>query len=76
MRQQSLPQHTVLDTKCVAISVTDTDLSGIEFPLVGEFEVGANGGYVTADGTKVGGFPGRYIKINCGGPGDTTRGER
>jgi len=43
----------------------DVDLSGITFPLVEEFKVGARGGYVTVDGSAVAGFPQRNIKIMC-----------
>ena len=45
----------------------DVDLSGMIFPLVEEFKVGAKGGYVTVDGKAVAGFPDRSIKIMCGG---------
>jgi len=41
----------------------DVDLSGMVFPLVEEFKVGAAGGYVTVDGSAVSGFPDRNIKI-------------
>ena len=43
----------------------DVDLSGMTFPLVEEFKVGARGGYVTVDGTAIAGFPDRNIKIMC-----------
>jgi hypothetical protein len=43
----------------------DVDLSGMIFPLVEEFKVGARGGYVTVDGSAVAGFPQRNIKIMC-----------
>lgn len=43
----------------------DVDLSGMVFPLVEEFKVGAKGGYVTVDGKAVAGFPDRAIKIMC-----------
>ena len=43
----------------------DVDLSGMTFPLVEEFKVGARGGYVTVDGSAVNGFPQRNIKIMC-----------
>lgn len=46
----------------------DTDVSGLVFPLVEEFKVGAIGGYVTVDGAAVTGFPDRNIKIKCAGP--------
>ena len=46
----------------------DTDVSGLVFPLVEEFKVGARGGFVTVDGTTVGGFPDRNIKIKVEGP--------
>ena len=45
----------------------DVDLSGMVFPLVEEFKVGASGGYVTVDGCAVAGFPDRNIKIKCAG---------
>ena len=45
----------------------DVDLSGMVFPLVEEFKVGARGGYVTVDGSAVAGFPARNIKIMCEG---------
>jgi hypothetical protein len=43
----------------------DVDLSGMIFPLVEEFKVGARGGYVTVDGSAIPGFPDRNIKIMC-----------
>ena len=46
----------------------DTDVSGLVFPMVEEFKVGAGGGYVTVDGTAVNGFPDRNIKIKVAGP--------
>ncbi len=46
----------------------DTDLAGLVFPMVEEFKVGAQGGYVTVDGTAVNGFPDRNIKIKVAGP--------
>ena len=46
----------------------DTDMSGLVFPLVEEFKVGAAGGYVTVDGAAVNGFPDRNIKIKMSGP--------
>ena len=46
----------------------DTDMSGLVFPLVEEFKVGASGGYVTVDGAAVNGFPDRNIKIKVAGP--------
>jgi len=48
----------------------DTDVSGLVFPMVEEFKVGAGGGYVTVDGAAVNGFPDRNIKIKVSGPGD------
>jgi len=41
----------------------DVDLSGMVFPLVEEYKVGAKGGYVTVDGAAIAGFPDRNIKI-------------
>ena len=46
----------------------DTDMTGLVFPLVEEFKVGATGGYVTVDGAAVNGFPDRNIKIKVAGP--------
>ena len=46
----------------------DTDVSGLVFPMVEEFKVGAAGGYVTVDGAAVNGFPDRNIKIKVVGP--------
>ncbi len=46
----------------------DTDMSGLVFPLVEEFKVGASGGYVTVDGAAVNGFPDRNIKIKVASP--------
>ena len=43
----------------------DVDLTGMVFPLVEPFKVGAKGGYVTVDGAAVAGFPQRNIKIAC-----------
>jgi hypothetical protein len=48
----------------------DTDVSGLTFPLVDEFKMGAKGGYVTVDGTAIAGFPDRNIKIKVAGPED------
>ena len=41
----------------------DVDLTGMVFPLVEDYKVGARGGYVTVDGSAVAGFPARNIKI-------------
>jgi hypothetical protein len=48
----------------------DTDMSGLVFPLVEEFKVGASGGYVTVDGAAVNGFPDRNIKIKVSSADD------
>ena len=45
----------------------DVDLTGMVFPLVEHFKVGAKGGYVPGDGAAVAGFPQRNIKIACTG---------
>lgn len=45
----------------------DVDLAGMTFPMVEGFKLGANGGYVTVDGSKVNGFPDRNIKIRVEG---------
>ena len=41
----------------------DVELSGMVFPMTEAFKVGANGGYVTVDGSAIAGFPDRNIKI-------------
>ena len=46
----------------------DVDMTGMVFPMVEEFKVGARGGYVTVDGSAVNGFPDRNIKIKVSGP--------
>ena len=48
----------------------DTSVAGLVFPLVEEFKMGKNGGYVTVDGTETPGFPDRNIKIKVSGPED------
>ena len=45
----------------------DVDLTGMVFPLVEDYKVGAKGGYVTVDGSAVNGFPARNIKILVSG---------
>ena len=50
----------------------EVELAGMVFPLVEEFKVGANGGYVTVDGTAVAGFPDRNIKIKVDSAEDYT----
>ena len=42
----------------------DVDLTGMVFPLVEGFKVGAKGGYITVNALEVGGFPDRNIKIS------------
>ncbi|MAV94651.1 MAG: hypothetical protein CMA31_03060 [Euryarchaeota archaeon] len=48
----------------------DVELTGMVFPLVEHFKVGAQGGYVTVDGRAIAGFPDRNIKIKVEGPND------
>ena len=48
----------------------DVELTGMVFPLVEHFKVGAQGGYVTVDGRAIAGFPDRNIKIKIDGPND------
>jgi len=50
----------------------EVELNGMVFPLVEDFKVGANGGYVTVDGTAVAGFPDRNIKIKVDSAEDYT----
>jgi hypothetical protein len=58
-------QNITIQEGTYKIRGKDVDLSGMTFPLVEEFKVGARGGYVTVDGTAVNGFPDRNIKIMC-----------
>lgn len=39
------------------------DMAGHQFPLVSDFRVGKNGGYIVVDGCPVPGFPDRNIRI-------------
>ena len=48
----------------------DVELTGMVFPMVEGFKVGAQGGYVTVDGTAVAGFPDRNIKIKVDSEAD------
>ncbi len=48
----------------------DVDLAGMTFPMVEGFKIGANGGYVTVDGSAVNGFPDRNIKIRVDSAAD------
>jgi len=48
----------------------DVDMSGYVFPIVNEFRVGANGGFVTVDARDTAGLPDRNIKIACNSADD------
>lgn len=48
----------------------EVDMAGYVFPLVSEFRVGSNGGFVTVDARDVGGLPDRNIKIACNSEND------
>jgi hypothetical protein len=63
-------QNVTIISGTYKIRGNDTDVAGLTFPLVEEFKMGKNGGYVTVDGSGVAGFPDRNIKIKCGGPED------
>jgi hypothetical protein len=58
-------QNIIIKEGTYKIRGKDVDVSGMTFPLVEEFKVGAAGGYVTVDGSAVSGFPARNIKIKC-----------
>ena len=58
-------QNIIIKEGTYKIRGNDVDLSGMTFPLVEEFKVGARGGYVTVDGSAMPGFPQRNIKIMC-----------
>jgi len=48
----------------------DVELAGMVFPMVEEFKVGSQGGYVTVDGKAMAGFPDRNIKIKFNSEAD------
>ena len=48
----------------------DVELAGMVFPMVEEFKVGSQGGYVTVDGSAMAGFPDRNIKIRVNSSDD------
>lgn len=48
----------------------DVELAGMVFPMVEEFKVGSQGGYVTVDGSAMAGFPDRNIKIRVNSTDD------
>jgi hypothetical protein len=48
----------------------DVELAGMVFPMVEEFKVGSQGGYVTVDGSAMAGFPDRNIKIKVNSADD------
>lgn len=48
----------------------DVELAGMVFPMVEEFKVGSQGGYVTVDGSAMAGFPDRNIKIKVNSSDD------
>lgn len=50
------------------INGRDVDVNGKVFPMVKDFKIGRNGGYVTVDGTAVAGFPDRNIRIMVDDP--------
>ena len=51
----------------------DVELAGMVFPMVEEFKVGSQGGYVTVDGKAMAGFPDRNIKIKVVKPKKSPR---
>ena len=63
-------QNITITNGTYKIRGNDTDVSGLTFPLVEEFKMGAKGGYVTVDGAAVNGFPDRNIKIKVDSPED------
>lgn len=52
----------VIDGK-FKINGKDIDINGKVFPMVKEFKIGRNGGYITVDASSVAGFPDRNIRI-------------
>jgi hypothetical protein len=56
-------QNIIINEGTYKIRGKVVDLTGMVFPLVEEFKVGAKGGYVTVDGKAIQGFPDRNIKI-------------
>jgi hypothetical protein len=63
MKEGNMTQKIKILSGSYKIRGKDVELAGMVFPLVEEFKVGAQGGYVTVDGTAVAGFPDRNIKI-------------
>ena len=63
-------QNITITNGTYKIRGNDTDVSGLTFPLVEEFKIGAKGGYVTVDGAAIAGFPDRNIKIKVDSPED------
>lgn len=59
----------ILDGKYQLFGV-ETDMAGSIFPLVKDFKIGKNGGYITVDATPVAGFPDRNIRIRVESPED------
>ena len=55
--------NIVINDGTYKIRGKETSVNGMVFPMVEEYKVGANGGYVTVDGRAVNGFPDRNIKI-------------
>ena len=55
--------NIVINDGTYKIRGKETSVNGMIFPLVEDYKVGANGGYVTVDGRAVNGFPDRNIKI-------------
>jgi hypothetical protein len=50
------------------------EVSGLSFPLVEDYQVGREGGYVTVDGRAQPDYPNRNIRVFLRGPEDVTTG--
>ena len=58
-------QNIIINEGTYKIRGKDVDLTGMVFPLVEEFKVGAKGGYVTVDGKSNPRLSRSCIKIMC-----------
>ena len=65
-----MTQHVEIITGTYRINGEYQDMAGQVFPLVKPFRVGAQGGYVTVDGTPVAGCPDRNIRIRVDSEAD------
>ena len=65
-----MTQQSEIKSGTYKIRGKDVELAGMVFPMVEEFKVGSQGGYVTVDGKAMAGFPDRNIKIKVNSEAD------